>query len=234
MTLWPLFWTVRKLGLFLTVFLFISCAVAQEKSVIHGEHSGDLVSALEFVSTTFRVPIIAEITSSYPPHVGIPKGDGTYEKVLTRLTTKFPNYGWTDDNGVVFFYDKLLRNAPKNFFNSPIARFVMPSDAAELKLELNQAMGTGTAKEAPVMAGIPNAALETVKLRKGEVLTNTTGREILIGAAKQSRNIFSVVLFPTDTPKTKRDKDQAHMNWFVRSIDELATNPTRLRSIPLR
>jgi hypothetical protein len=131
----------------------------------------------------------------------------------------------------VLFYDIRLRYAPGNFFNANIPWFVMPGDLAELVLELNQAMGTepGTAR---VMAGVPQKSLRIVKLRKGGVLTNVTGREVLVRAAKESNNLFSVVLFPTANPTTQKHIDQAHNNWFIRTIDELPQHPTRLRGVP--
>lgn len=208
------------------------CAAAQEAARAHGAHSGDLVSALEFTSKTFHLPIIAELTKSYPTQLSISAGEHSAEQLLSELTGQSSGYGWVNEGGVVLFYDKHLRDAPGNFFNAKIKRFVMPADLAVLKLELNQAMANPEQTAAPVMTGVLEPDLQTVKLRQGEVLTNVTGREVLVEAARQSRDVFSVVLFPTSGPMTTNDVSEAHMNWYVRSIDELPRNPMRLRSIP--
>jgi hypothetical protein len=221
---------VRATVLIASVLLFSCSAEAQSTAKTHAAHSGDLVSALEFISTTYHLPVIAELTRSYPAHVSLPEGNDTPEQLLNALAGQSPGHGWAMEGGVALFYDIQLHDAAGNFFNSNIPRFVVPGDLAELLLELNQAMGASG--KARVMAGIPEKALATVRLAKGEVFTDITGREVLLQAAKQSKNIFSVVLFPSANPRTPQDLSQARMNWYVRSVDELKQNPTRLRSIP--
>ncbi len=222
---------LKAAALTVCVVCLACCAAAQLPSKTHGAHSGDLVSALEFISTTFHLPIIAELTKSYPAHVSLLAGEDTAEHLLSQMSGQSRGYAWVTQDGVVLFYDIRLREAPGNFFNATIPRFVMPPDVAELALQLNQEMGADAGK-ARVMAGVPEKALASVKLRNGEVLSNVTGREVLVEAAKQSNNLFSVVLFPTANPRTAEHISQAHMNWYLRSIDELRQNPTRLRSIP--
>lgn len=207
------------------------CSAGQITSRSHEAHTGDLVSGLELVSTTFHLPIITELTKSYPARVSLPAGEGTAAQLLNELSGQSPYYTWVIREGVVLFYDTRLADAPGNFFNAKLERFVMPPDLAELALELNQAMGAEPDKPR-VMVGVLDKRLQNVKLHGGEVLSNVTGRDVMVEAAKQSNNLFSVVLFPTATPKTKRDEAEGHMNWYIRSIDELPQNPTRLRSIP--
>jgi hypothetical protein len=214
----------------LCIFGLVYCASAQQVARAHEAYSGDLVGALEFISTTFHVPIVAELTRPYPTHVSLSAGQDSVGQILNVLGHQLREYTWLDQDGVVLFLENRLRNAPENFFNRKIAYFVMPGNMADLVLELNQAMGAkpGTA---PVMTGVPEKALSSVRLRQGQVFTNASGRELLVEGAKQSRNFFSVVLFPTPYPKTKTQIDEVHNNWYVRSIYELQQTPLVLRSI---
>ncbi len=223
--------SMRASVVMMGALLLAGYAAGQQSARSHAAYSGDLVSALEFISTTFHLPIIAELPKSYPAHVLLPGGEDTAEQLLNALTGQAPGYTWVSQDSVVLFYNSQLHYSAGNFFNAKIATFVMPADVAELKLELNGLMGSAPGT-APVMAGAPEKQLQKTKLHQGEVLNNITGRDVLVEAARQSNNLFSVILFPTADPKTEEDANQAHMNWYVRSIDELPHNPTRLRSIP--
>ena len=63
------------------ITLFVACHAASPQPLqTHGEYSGDLVGALEFISTTLHMPVIAELTKSYPAHVSIPSGQDTADQ----------------------------------------------------------------------------------------------------------------------------------------------------------
>lgn len=195
-----------------------------------GRHQ-DLVSALESVSIKYHVPVLAELTASYPEHIVAPENARSLKDALEQIARQATGYSWSIKNGIVLFNKSRLFQARGNFFNRSIPYFVIPDNVAELTLELKGAMlaKSGTA---PVMSGAPEQALQSAKLNKGKVLENMTGREILLEAARESNNLFSVILFSTANPKSRQEADTALINWYVRSIDELPTNPTRLRSIP--
>jgi hypothetical protein len=212
------------------LFLFAN-AEAEQAVETHSAHSGDLASALEFISTTFHVPVIAELTKSYPDHILLSAGRDGVSRLLDAICVQAPGYSWENMDGVVLFFNKRLRTSSGNFFNAKIDSFVMPSNLGDLVLQLNQVMGAGPGT-APLMVGVPGGALARVPLHQGETLTNVTGREVLIDAAKQTMNIFSVILFPTVNPKTQKEFDEARINWFTRTVSELPRNPTHLRSIP--
>jgi hypothetical protein len=222
-----------RIALLVVAVALCARVAASQDIVVHTErgHKGDLVSALAFISHTFRLPIIAELTKSYPPHVSILPGEHSAAELLNEITSQSPGYTWITQDGVVVFYRGELHEASGNFFNRHIARFVMPADLAQLKLELNQVMASAPGT-APVLVGVVERPLQSVKLSRGEVFHNLTGRQILIEAAKESRNLFSVVLFPTEHPTAQHEMAEAHTNWYIRSIDELRDNPIRLRSIP--
>jgi hypothetical protein len=70
----------------------------------------------------------------------------------------------------------------------------------------------------------------SLKLSGGKFLDNVTGREVIVEACRENPELFSLIVFPTNEPRSKADADAAFATWTMRSIATLNENPVQIRS----
>lgn len=199
----------------------------------HTQRSGDLIEVLGFIANTFSVPMVIEVAQPYPVDLSIPAGTDSAAQLIEALIAKCRGYDWRDDGGVVVVTKSSLMASPGDFMNRRLPVFVMPADVAYLRLQLAGALAAPPGV-APLITGITPPDLTALKLPQGRVLKGFTGREILITAAKENREIFSLIIFPNGNPKTQKDRSEATGSWYIRSISSLSSTPLRVRSMPAK
>lgn len=196
----------------------------------HSELKGDLINLLRSISVKFDVPIVGEIAASDNQLITIAAGSSSLRQVLDVLTKQVPACGWQEETGVVHFYNRKLRQAPRNVLNLKLRSFEMPNDVSTLKIALRSRLysaSQGIQNGGGVISDFPSRELGDEKL-PDEKMSNVTGREVLVKAAALNRHFSSIIVFPRSQP-TDSDINYANRNWFWMSLGSAPTEPLRLQ-----
>lgn len=215
------------LHLIVALVLAVDCSPVNAQSdplgqaIAHPALSGDLANVLAQVAHSGHIPFVAELAQPLPK-IKVPEGSHTGRDLLDLIAQQAPGYTWELKGSVVHFYNRRLSHAKFNFLNLRFRQFYMRKNVSDLKLWLpNLEVGLLNGKDTSgaAISGFGNPELEKNTLQP-EGLVNVTGREILFRAATESPTFFTVIVFPSDAPKTKREAEQTTLNWFWRSLNE--------------
>lgn len=196
----------------------------------HPRVAGDLVGVLASTAETFHVPVVAELAQPYPLSLDLPAGSDTLAAYMDSVVKQTPGYSWQKKNGAVWIYNRKLLMASANFLNRRIEKFMMPRNFAELKKLLPVYISVAEGRGGGVTAGGGTPEEERIILSPG-VLRDATVREILFHVAKQTPELFSLVIFPSDNPQPK-DEPEAFATWRLVAVSSLALNPLHMKSYP--
>jgi hypothetical protein len=182
----------------------------------HDHISTDLANTLVFVATEYRVPIVAELTSTEDPKVDIASGKATARQLLNSLIAKSPEYVWQEQAGVVHFYNKTILNAPAHPFNFKLKTFQLPENVSQLKIFLPARLynaAHGIQEGSVAISAFPSTELEQQKL-SSKIFRDATGRDILLAAASSQPQFSSIIVLPNSHPKGEKDLEYANKHWF--------------------
>lgn len=213
---------------FIAAFLFmVNCSPVNGQSdflsqaITHASLSGDLANIVARVAHSGRIPMIVELAQPLPK-IKIPGGSHTRRHLLELIAQQVPGYAWEVKGTVVHFYNRRLSQAKFNFLNLKFRQFSMSRNVSDLQLwfpTLEVALLNGRETSGAAISGFPNAELEKNRLQS-EGLVNVTGREILFRAATESPTFFTVIVFPSAAPRTRKEAEQTTLNWFWWSFNE--------------
>lgn len=204
---------------------------APSAPIQHARVSGDLVGVLTSTAKTFHVPIVAELAQPYPLSLDVPAGSDTLTAYMDLVVKQSPGYSWQNANGAVWIYNRKLLMARADFLERRIEKFMMPRNFAELKKLLPVYISVAEGRGGGVTAGGGTPEEERISLSP-EVIRDATVREILFHVAKQTPELFSLVIFPNDNPQPK-DEPEAFATWRLVTVSSLTLNPLHMKSYPV-
>jgi hypothetical protein len=183
----------------------------------HGKYSGSLPEVLRCISQDYRIPLIAELSQPLPVSVRVEEGRDTARELFSRVSKTVLGYNFEvlpDD--VVHFFWQDLAHSSGNFLNLEFRQFTMPANVSELKLLLPAKLNglrNGLEGDGVVTSGFGSPVLRQLTLRP-EVLSNVTGRDILIKAARETKGFYCIVVFPPLSKSPTKFANYAFQHWF--------------------
>ncbi|MGH9498509.1 MAG: hypothetical protein ACRD3L_05155 [Terriglobales bacterium] len=191
-----------------------------QRPIQHNGVSNDLANVLAQLARWIQMPMIAELAQPLPT-VQLAEGNHTAEYLLTEITHQAPGYTFAVEGLVIHFYEKRLVLAKLNFLNLTFQQFEMPQNVSALKYKLpglaTALLQTEKHRGGVVFTGFGDTDLAKDTLEAG-TLTNVSGREVLLRAAAESPQFFTIIVFSSNAPKTKQEARQATVNWFWQSL----------------
>jgi hypothetical protein len=217
---------VRLFSAILIVFALPYCCLANptgdrtlEEFISHGPISCDLANALGDFAQQAQMPLFAELAQPLP-RVNITAGNARVRDLLEMIIKQSPGYTFEVKGGVVHFFDERLVAAHFNFLNSTFHDFVMPGNVSALKYKFPGLVVALLSKESArgvILTGFGDPDLVGERLEE-EHLNEVTGREVLFKAMTERPEFLTVIVFPSNSPKTKEEAEQATVNWFWQSL----------------
>lgn len=183
-----------------------------------------LTDFVSFVSTTYKVPILAEITSN--SIVRIPTGTFTARELLNNTVAQLGGFTWTDKDGIAHFYDKHLVTARGNILNTTIPHFAFPHTVGEFMYLLRPCIDSviqGYGCKGGAYTGFQTPQLEKGTLPYGRGFSHAKAREILLSALEASGRFYVLIAFESTEPRV--DSKFPFENWFARSLETDAPSP---------
>jgi hypothetical protein len=210
----------RQGVLFLVILTLLSPLTLGAELNLAADHkgsSGNLAEVLRFIAQEYHVPVIAELIYPVPARVVIEPGKDSAIDLLKQVVNQVPRYSYTiADCGLIHVYEKDLLNARGNILNIQMKTFSMPANVSDLKLVLPGAI-SGAKRGLPsggvVISGFPSQEMERQHLVPRE-LTNVTGRDVLISAASESLNFYSIIVFAKRNCTSETCFSYATQHWF--------------------
>ena len=199
----------------------------------HRRITGDLAEALGAVAVEMQVPIVGELALPLPSGINLPEGSGTAEHLLDSIVATSPGYSWKWEGRVAHVYNRRLLTASANFLNLQLESFVLPQNVAELYVTLHNALWQcGIPKRIAndrrcrvplgfVLGGLWPSALEPLRLtprNKGVM----SARRVMLEAAAENGQFYSIVVFPHATARTPEDAEFAFYHWAWHPLSDAA------------
>jgi hypothetical protein len=173
---------------------------------------------LEKVSTVFELPMLIVVPQS-DGVFEIPAGRHSAREILNGIVQRNPQYDWERCDSAVYFYQKTLRDNPKNFLNWKAKEIRISGDLAIFKLYLASKLARVTDPSVPIepdqgglLVGITPERLMKHKL-PSVVLHDVTISEALCKVLSLDRRFYISINFPNAKTITKEDIDSALFNW---------------------
>jgi hypothetical protein len=233
----------RFLGFSATVFVFVAVTIspgnAQARSVLdmptaHKAVSGNLAEVLRFVSEQYRVPVIGELLFPVPTNLAIESGEDSAIGVLSKLIPQISGYEYEVIAGhILHVYEHDVVSAKGSPLNIQVKHFTMPPTLSDFKLTLPAALNSarkGLPTRGLVISGFPSTDMEKKKLEPRD-FSDVSGRELLILAAEDAPDFYSLIVLSDKSCRSDACFDYANEHWFWGPLKgSLSADPIYIQS----